>query len=461
MNPWRSARTRCMTRVRVRIFAALLAQSLAASQACNGKLPSAVDDAGLRASALPAGASCAPMQTEQATLSASDAGAADSCDAMSTDAGIASPFSAARPLGVGYPDADTTLPEHVAYLTFDDGPSDWTNDVLDILRKRSVHATFFITAQQLKGPAGLSGSYVDEYGHKQVYQQLVKRELDEGHAIGNHTVDHPDLGVIHDQQVESELDENEWLINTALVHVGAKPQVLSLFRPPFGSPWYSGPSETQAATSTQPSVAQRIAHHGLNIMWNIDSTDSREWAQGESYSRTMRQEPSADAPTFTDKTARITQTVLTDAAVSAGTGIVVLMHDTHPTTRDALPAILDGLIAAGYTFETIEQYAQWRWQRPSIELTPGPHLYSQCLPERDWGCSSVAASATDAAGQPLQVCGRMWSAYQILGGSEVLGLPLVAGTRSTNTGTVSQRFEHGTIELHPENPPPCNIVVLR
>ena len=40
---------------------------------------------------------------------------------------------------------------------------------------------------------------------------------------------------------------------------------------------------------------------------------------------------------------------------------VILMHDVHPTTRDMLPALLDELLKRGYTFQTLEDYAKWRW----------------------------------------------------------------------------------------------------
>ena len=65
----------------------------------------------------------------------------------------------------------------VAYLTFDDGPSETvTPQVLDVLKAENVHATFF-----------LIGKYIDK---DQASKDLVKREFDEGNAIGNHTYSH-------------------------------------------------------------------------------------------------------------------------------------------------------------------------------------------------------------------------------------------------------------------------------
>jgi hypothetical protein len=51
--------------------------------------------------------------------------------------------------------------DHVAYLTFDDGPSDWTAQFLDILKSEDVLATFFVNARGIKGQAGLDGTYLD------------------------------------------------------------------------------------------------------------------------------------------------------------------------------------------------------------------------------------------------------------------------------------------------------------
>jgi peptidoglycan/xylan/chitin deacetylase (PgdA/CDA1 family) len=424
--------------------------------ACSTSLDSTgAEDAAARfVVVLPPGGQCA-RSVAKADLVPQDAGMCATTPQGDADSG----YNPARPLGVGYPDGTDPLPAHVAYLTFDDGPSDWTNDFLDLLKTRGVSATFFVTAKQLKGPAGLDGTFVDEYGHEWAYRDLLHREVIEGHAIGNHTVDHPDLDAIAPEQIQSELDENELLVNVALVQTGSTPRILSLFRPPYGAPWYRNLASVVDSEAAKQVVGPRIAAHGLNVMWNIDSTDSREWAVGESFSRTARAViPDAGAPTYANKVARITDTVLMDPRVARGDGIVVLMHDTHDTTRDALPAILTGLASAGYRFDTIESYAQDRWGRPSRDLTPGPSLYSACVDDRNWGCEAFGAPVgTDRS---REVCGRMWRAYLAFGGSSVLGAPKAAPIQSATTGILAQSFEKGVIELHPENPPPCDAVFV-
>jgi len=59
-----------------------------------------------------------------------------------------------------------------------------------------------------------------------------------------------------------------------------------------------------------------------------------------------------------------------------------------------------------------------------------------------------------------EVCGRMWLAYTALGGPEALGNPIAAPAQALDTGIVSQQFELGRVELHPENPPPCNMIAI-
>lgn len=405
----------------------------------------------------PDGGQCAdPRGSHSPVVDAlSDTAAQECSDPPAPDLDIPlDDFNPVRPMGVGYPGAINALPPHVAYLTFDDGPSEWTNTFLDILRDKGVRATFFVTAKQLKGPDGLDATYQDANGKEVVYRDVLKREVDEGHQIANHTVNHIDLAHVTPAQITSEIDENEFLMNRALVRAGSKPQLLALFRPPYGSPWFTG-----IAGPSQPQASARISSHGLNIMWTVTSGDATDWAIGESYSSTSLPTLGDKPPTLDVKKQRVLHDVVEAPATLTGDGMVVLMHDTHSATRDVLPDIIDGLAAKGYTFESIEHYVQWRWGRPSSDLTPGPGLYQSCVPDRDWGCEALG-DAPLGSDRSTEVCGRMWVAYHAFGGREALGGPLGGPERSEVTGIVSQAFERATIELHPENPPPCNMIVF-
>jgi len=83
--------------------------------------------------------------------------------------------------------ADTEKP--VIYLTFDEGyENGYTDDILDVLSREKVNAVFFIT-----------GPYLNQH------EDLVRRMVEEGHAVGNHTVGHLSLPTLTDEKLEKEV----------------------------------------------------------------------------------------------------------------------------------------------------------------------------------------------------------------------------------------------------------------
>ena len=98
-------------------------------------------------------------------------------------------------------------------LTFDDGPNHvWTPQLLDILSRHGVKATFFFI-----------GKYAKATPH------LVRHAADAGHAIGNHTWSHPNLALMAPARVREELRT----AREALEQIIGRP--VHLFRPPFGA----------------------------------------------------------------------------------------------------------------------------------------------------------------------------------------------------------------------------------
>lgn len=398
---------------------------------------------------LPPGARCRP---DPALTALSDEQGDTRCRDAS-GSGAWPEWSDAQPAGLCYTlDGPCDgVDDHVAYLTFDDGPSDWTAEILAILAAQDVRATFFVNARGLKGPQGLDGSYKDKTGKVVFYRELLKRELDAGHVLGNHTLDHIDLGAQTEDEIFRQLQENERLVNVALHQIGAPTEPLTIVRPPFGSPWFHGNIELSDPDASRELTGSVFARYGYNVLWNISSTDANEWAIGESYNQLqldkMRWE--SDVP-YDTKVARIRDTVLEHALVRDGKGIVVLMHDSHNATRDALSDLIDGLRARGYRFSTIEDQVQQQYGRPSLELLPGPALRRACGVERERSCAELPSG---------EVCGRYWEAYAAFGGEDALGKPLSSPARQ-DSGALGQSFEHGTIELHPEEPAPCDVVLL-
>lgn len=100
----------------------------------------------------------------------------------------------------------------IVALTFDDGPDPrYTPEILNILKKNKIKATFFDIGSKMKQ-----------------YPLIVKRQVKEGHLIGNHTYTHPDLIVESEKTVYKELEETEKIIEN---ETGLRTY---LFRPPKG-----------------------------------------------------------------------------------------------------------------------------------------------------------------------------------------------------------------------------------
>jgi peptidoglycan-N-acetylglucosamine deacetylase len=179
-------------------------------------------------------------------------------------------------------------------MTFDDGPSaENTPRLLDMLKQRNIKATFFLIGQNVASNP-----------------DLVRRILSEGHEIGNHSWTHPQLSRLSDQKVTAEITKTHDAIKDAS---GFTP---TLLRPPYG-----------AITSRQREWIEN--QFGLSIiLWSVDPFD---WKR-----------PGASV---------ITQRILSQARP----GAIILSHDIHKQTVDAMPATLDSLMRKGFKFVTVSQ----------------------------------------------------------------------------------------------------------
>jgi peptidoglycan-N-acetylglucosamine deacetylase len=190
----------------------------------------------------------------------------------------------------------THVTTHAPYLamTFDDGPSaEYTPRLLDMLKARHLKATFFLVGKNV-----------------QAHPELVRRIIAEGHEVGNHTWDHPQLSKLSDAQATDEIEKTQDAIRAAC---GVTP---TLLRPPYGA--LNKPEHVW--------IPQQLK---LNVIyWTVDTED---WKR-----------PGAAA---------ITERVL----AGARPGAIILQHDIHGQTIEAMPAALDGLIAKGYHLVTVSQ----------------------------------------------------------------------------------------------------------
>ena len=196
-------------------------------------------------------------------------------------------------------------------LTFDDGPDpEWTPQVLDILKREHVHATFFIIG-----------------GNAEANPNVVQRELAEGHEIGNHTFTHPDLADTPVEAVTLELNATQRLFE-ALTG-----RSLRLFRPP-----YLGDAEPTDDDEIIPvEVAQNMGY--ITVGEHVDPVD---WTL-----------PGA-GKIVKDALAQI-YAVKSDMPRN-----IVLLHDAggdRSQTIAALPILIEKLKAEGYKFVPVSQLA--------------------------------------------------------------------------------------------------------
>lgn len=175
-------------------------------------------------------------------------------------------------------------------LTFDDGPHPvYTERLLDGLKKRNVKATFF-----------LIGKSADKY------PELVKRMAEEGHLIGNHTMDHVQLNHKTYEEAIEQIRQSNQIISQI---TGQTPQYI---RPPFGE-WSKELQEEVDMTA---------------VLWDVDPVD---WK------------------------VKNTEIVVKRILKNARDGDIILLHDVYGTSVDAALEIVDQMQAEGYEFVTVDE----------------------------------------------------------------------------------------------------------
>ena len=249
----------------------------------------------------------------------------------------------------GYYNGDH-LPEKTAYLTFDDGPSEWTDSILDTLKKENVKATFFICAywnyKTIAGP----GSF-------QKFKGALGRMVKEGHILGNHTFAHKSIPALSPDKIRKQFSYNQTLLDQAL---GADSPRMTILRMPQGQPW-----SRKSSLKKKEYVGSIVRDMGIVAMWTkeSDSSDAWNWARGEWFKSSARVD--TKNPSFIKKSIRVHDRIISNAD---GRGMVILMHDTHLVTRDVLQPIIADLKKKGYKFATMEDFVVWKYGKSSREL---------------------------------------------------------------------------------------------
>lgn len=187
------------------------------------------------------------------------------------------------------------VPGKVIAITFDDGPNpETTPRLLDYLKERGIKATFFLVGKNAAA-----------------YPNVVQRILAEGHELGNHSWTHPIFSQLRQERVDSELKKTHDAIVAAC---GTAPL---LYRPPYGA----------IRLNQKKHIQETLGYP--TILWDVDPND---W----------------QAPRTQEK-------VYTRVLAQTRPGSIILCHDIHKPTVDAMPATLDELRNRGFQFVTVTQ----------------------------------------------------------------------------------------------------------
>ena len=207
------------------------------------------------------------------------------------------------------------VPGPYVAITFDDGPhASNTPRLLDMLRARNIKATFYVVGKNVE-----------------LYPGIVRRTVAEGHEIGNHSYTHTKLSGLSNDRVMSEMRKTDDAVFNAS---GVRPRTM---RPPYG-----------ALTQTQRQMVHQAFGYPT-ILWDVDPLD---WKRPGS-------------------------SVVTSRILSgAKSGSIILVHDLHGSSVDAMPATLDGLLRKGFRFVTVSQLlsmAGTAQASAGSSATGGPH----------------------------------------------------------------------------------------
>lgn len=208
-------------------------------------------------------------------------------------------------------------------LTFDDGPHPTlTNQALDILKRHGAKGTFFMLGQNANR-----------------YKSIVARAAAEGHELGVHTWSHIKMNSSSRVKVDSEVSRTQNLLAAAS---GVTPRVM---RPPFGA-------------TNKMLVNHMYDRYGMaSILWDVDTVDWRKPGVSK---------------------------VIDTAVNKAKPGSIILVHDIHASTINALEGIVTGLQARGFQLVTVSELmeigkreveaAEAPAQEPAAEPVPSPDV---------------------------------------------------------------------------------------
>ncbi|MBY6038367.1 delta-lactam-biosynthetic de-N-acetylase [Fictibacillus nanhaiensis] len=182
------------------------------------------------------------------------------------------------------------------YLTFDNGyENGYTDDVLDVLKRKKVPAAFFVTGQFMK-----------------THPHLIKRMAEEGHIVGNHSYHHPDLTQVSDQRLKNELEK----VKLRYTELTGRTD-MHYIRPPRG-------------VFSERTIMLAKEEGYTHVFWSLafldwETNKQRGWKY--SYNQILNQ---------------------------IHPGSIMLLHTVSKDNADALERTIEALQKKGYTFKSLD-----------------------------------------------------------------------------------------------------------
>ena len=197
--------------------------------------------------------------------------------------------------------------EKIIYLTFDDGPAQYTETILSILDKYHVKATFFVTS------AAYDKSYLN----------LIKKEAEHGHAVGVHTLTHQyDKIYSNDKAFWDDFNAMNDIIEQ---QTGKRTEIMR----------FPGGSSNTVSKKYNQGIMTRLANEATAqgyyyFDWNVMSGDAGQTKNSSVILENMK------------------------AGVQKNGRSVILCHDTHDFTMNAIEPFLQWALSCGYSFDTLQ-----------------------------------------------------------------------------------------------------------
>lgn len=251
--------------------------------------------------------------------------------------------------------ARVSVPGKYVALTFDDGPSaSITPRILDILSRHGVRATFFVLGENAVRN-----------------KSVLARAAAEGHEIASHTWNHVNMTKANLEEIVSQMDRTAAVVQEA---TGRKP---ALMRPPYGA-------------VNKGIIDLMVDRYGTPaVLWDVDTVD---WKH-----------PGVS--------------VVVDRAVNqARNGSIILLHDIHASTLQAVEGVVAGLLNRGFRLVTVSQLIRMGRRAAGVDSQPAPPAptIANTLPPGEEGGDGAPSpqpepkrqepeSPADLAGVPQQV----------------------------------------------------------